>query len=147
MLAHESPESLLDNGVNFDFTCCIKRYFTWEVDKFSVIRCLTMPTPKKCLNIVVEICSGISLQTCNKTSRFRFINCSKYNKGYCIIPHAAKSCCEKTMLWRWFFSDSKVFLNWFRPCCIFSGMVSKPTSKMAEEGESQRWWRCAERFR
>lgn len=27
MLAHKSSKSFLNNGVNFDFTCCIKRFF------------------------------------------------------------------------------------------------------------------------
>lgn len=80
----------------------------------------------------------MSLQTFKKTSRFRFINCDKYNKGYCIIPHAAQISLRENNAFKMVFSDSKSVFK-LTPCCIFSGMVSEPSSKMAEEGESERW--------
>lgn len=54
----------------------------------------------------------MSLQTLKKTSRFRFINCDKYNKGYCIIPHAAQILLRENNAFKVVFSDSKVSLNW-----------------------------------
>lgn len=43
---------------------------------------------------------------------FAILICSKYNKGYCIIPHAAEIILRGNNAFKVVFSDSKVILNW-----------------------------------
>lgn len=70
-----------------------------------------MPTQKSLKN-TVENCNEIYISKhALRPVVFVLLICSKYNKGYCIIPHAAQIILRGNNAFKVVFSDSKVFLN------------------------------------